>query len=949
MRSLLPLALLSPIAFSAVLPLTFEPNRGQTEPQVRYLARTARSTLWLTRKEAVLGTPHGALRMRFEGGNRAPKIEAEDALAGRTNYFLGSDPARWQQDVPLFGQVRYRAVYPGIDAVFYGNPQDLEYDLVLAPGADPRQIHVAFTGVGQMRIDAAGDLVLTVGDSEIRQHKPKILQAGRVIDGRYVLLGRNRVGFSLGSYDKGSPLTIDPVLTYASYLGGSNSDSAASLAMDAQGNLYVAGIVGSPDFPVVGGLNIPNPVTVTIPFVAKINPAASGRASLVWSTLLGGSNGGGLAGPVTVDSGGNVYVGGITLSNDFPVHSGFQMSPNCLPGYSDCASGFVIKLAPAGNQVIYGSYLGGGYNDGVLAMAVDATGILYVTGAAGSPTFPVRGNPYQSRSGGGIDGYIAKISADGGTLLYASLLGGEGADFPQSIALDSQGMVYIGGYTTSVLLPVTQNAYQQSILSSAQAGFIAKFDLTQAGQGGLVYSSFFGASNSATTAAVNGIAVDSSGNLYATGATTDPGFSTTQGALQTKFGGNVPGDSTKTQGDGFVVKLNLSAQGPAQLVYSSFLGGSANESGYSVAVDSSGKILVAGVTDSYDFPTTPNAYQCCVLKTGSGLLSPFLNSFLVRIDPTRFGAAGLLYSSYIGNSSSNTYLPSLAINASGSIVVVGGSAATGNLPVTPSAYQPSPGGPKALNPYVARFDLSATGPQTSVAVNAASFLSTGFSPGMIFTLKGTGLGPTSPAGVQLDSGGRVATTVSATQVLVDGVPAPLLYVSDTQINAVTPYALAAKKGQSVFVQVVYNGVPGNVFPVLVTDTSPGIFYSAGGQGAILNQDFGYNSASNPAAKGSYVSIYCTGEGQTNPPGIDGHVANETVDRLARPVAAVSLTIGGIAVPASDILYAGAAPQNVAGLLQVTAKIPAAAASGNIPVVVQIGSQTSQNGVTVAVQ
>jgi uncharacterized protein (TIGR03437 family) len=950
------LALLSPIAFPAVLPLTFEPNRGQTDPQVRYLARTSTSTLWLTAKEAVLGTPHGTLRMRFEGGNRAPKIEAEDALAGKTNYFLGNDPARWHQDVPLFGQVRYRAVYPGIDAVFYGNPanfeHDLEYDLVLAPGADPRQIHLAFTGIKRLRLDPSGDLLLTVGDSDIRQHKPKIFQGDHAIDGHYVLLGRNRVGFSLAEYNRSAPLTIDPVLTYASYLGGSNSDSAASVAMDAQGNLYVAGTVGSADFPVVGGLNIPNPVTVTIPFVAKLNPAASGKASLVWSTLLGGSNYGGLAGSVIVDSGGNVYVGGISLSTDFPVRSGFQMSPNCLPGYSDCASGFVIKLSPAGNQVIYGSYLGGGYNDGVFAMAVDATGALYVTGESGSPSFPVRGQPYQGRTGGGLDGFVCKISPDGATLLYSSLFGGEGKDTPESIALDSQGMVYIAGLTTSVFLPVTQNAYQQSILNSAQAGFIAKFDLTQPGQNGLVYSSYFGASNSSTTAVVGGIAVDSSGNLYATGETTDPGFSTTPGAVQTKFGGNVPGDGTGIQGDGFVVKMNLSAQGPAQLVYSTFLGGSGNDTGNSVAVDSTGKISVAGLTDSFDFPTTPaTAYQCCVLKTGSNPLnlSPFLNSFLARIDPTKFGAAGLVYSSYLGNSSATTNLPSLAINASGSIVAVGGNASSGNLPVTASALQQSPGGPKAANPYVARFDFSQTGPQITAAANAGSFLATGFSPGMLFTLAGTGLGTPATAGVQLDSSGKVTTSVAGTQVLVDGVPAPLTYISPTQINAVAPYELASKIGQSVNVQVVYNNVAGNIYPVLVTATDPGIFYSAGGQGAILNQDFGYNSASNPAAKGSYISIYCTGEGQTNPAGIDGHVSNETADKLARPAAAVSLTIGGIAVPASDIAYAGAAPQNVAGVLQVTAKVPLAAASGNLPIVIQIGSQTSQKGVTVAVQ
>jgi hypothetical protein len=218
MRFVLGLALLSPVAFAAALPLTFEPNRGQTDPQVRYLARSSASTLWLTANEAVLGNGRGVLRFHFEGGGRAPEIQPEEALPGKTNYFLGNDPQRWRHDIPLFGKVRYRDVYPGIDAVFYGNPNDLEYDLVLAPGADPRQIHLAFSGVKHLRIDASGDLLITVGDSEVRQHKPKIFQAGHSIDGSYVLLGRNRAGFALALYDHSAPLTIDPVLTYATYL-----------------------------------------------------------------------------------------------------------------------------------------------------------------------------------------------------------------------------------------------------------------------------------------------------------------------------------------------------------------------------------------------------------------------------------------------------------------------------------------------------------------------------------------------------------------------------------------------------------------------------------------------------------------------------------------------------------------------------------------------------------
>jgi uncharacterized protein (TIGR03437 family) len=291
----------------------------------------------------------------------------------------------------------------------------------------------------------------------------------------------------------------------------------------------------------------------------------------------------------------------------------------------------------------------------------------------------------------------------------------------------------------------------------------------------------------------------------------------------------------------------------------------------------------------------------------------------------------------------------MAVNPSGSLVALAGLASSGNLPVTASAFQTKPGGPNAANAYVALFDFSQTGPQIAAAANSASFLTNGFSPGMIFTLAGTGLGTPATAGIQLDANGRVSTSVAGTQVLVDGVPAPLVYISPTQINAVAPYELAPKVGQIVYVQVVYNNIAGTAYPVRVSATNPGIFYSAGGQGAILNQDFGVNSASNPTAKGSYISIYATGEGQTSPVVPDGSVSNQPAGQLAIPVAPVSLTIGGIAVPASDILYAGAAPQAVAGVLQVTAKIPLTAASGSIPIVLTVGSNSSQTGVTVAVQ
>ena len=952
MRLLLTLAVLARLMAAGALPLAFERNAGQTDVQVRYLAHSSGSTLWLTEREAVLGTREGTLRIRFEGANPRPPLEPVGALPGKTSYFRGEKAERWRRDIPLFGKVRYRGLYPGTDLVFYGNPLDLEYDFVLAPHADPAQIRLVYSGAKQVRIDAAGDLVLTLGSSQIRQHKPRVYQNSgaegtRPVQGHYVLLGRNRVGFSIGEYDRNEPLVIDPVMTYATYLGGSygNFDAAAAVAIDKQGNLYLAGIAGSSDFPISGGLKGASPSPNPAAFVAKINPAASGSASLVWSTFLGGSKGG-AALAIAVDQTGNVYLTGFTNSPDFPLQNPFQRTQGCTgSGTASCQSGWVAKLGPNGNELLYSSFLGGGVDDTGTAIAVNASGVAYVAGNTFSPLFPTGGGAYQTKLQGTGDGFLAAVSPGGESLLYSTLFGGEGTDSIAGMALDGSGLLCLGGSTTSTQFPVTQGAYQASIQGAKQAGFLSKFDLNRSGQNALVYSTYLGGKNFPSTTNVNAVAADSTGNIFATGDTTASDFPTVDGALQSIFAGAVAKDPTANIPDAFVVKVNPTAQTPAQLAYSTFLGGSSFDSGQGIGIDASGRILLAGFTASSDFPTTPDAFDCCF----TGKPSRGITGFMARIDPSKSGPPGLLYGTYLGGTTGVFSMMSAALDASGTIAAVAGAARSAGAPVTLSAYQKQLAEGSGGNAYLASFDLSMQGPLITAAVNGASFQPGGFSPGLLFTITGTGLGPEVGTPLQLDASGNVATTLSQTQVLVDGVPAPLIYVSATQINAVAPYALALKTGGIVFVQVIYNNVAGNVFPVAVTDTAPAIFVGAGGQGAILNQDGSANSAGNPAPKGTYVSIFCTGEGQTNPPGVDGHVATEAFGQLARPLGSVGISIGGIQVASTDIAYAGAAPQSVAGIMQVTVKIPGNADSGSLPVVLTVGSQSSQKGVTVAVQ
>src|SRR5688572_15047622 len=463
------------------LPLHFERNDGQTDPSVRYLARGNGYTLFLTADEAVLalkpsggataklnerGTDAAIVRARLVGARKDAQVVGEEPLLGKSNYFIGNDPSKWRTDVPQFSRVTYREVWPGIDLTYYGsNQQELEYDFVVEPGADPENIHLVYEGTECMRIDASGDLILALPTGEVLQKKPLVYQSvdGRrvPVNGEFVLTAGADVSFNIGEFDHRLPLVIDPVLVYSTYLGGSLNDYADAVAVDGTGSVYVTGSTRSTDFPMQGAFQPNHLGGLNEAFVTKLSPSGD---AIVFSSYLGGSGDDGAQG-VVVDQAGRVYVAGYTASLDYPTASAAQAS---LAGDYDA---FVSVLTSSGSALEYSTYLGGSNSDYGHDIAVDSQANAYVTGQTAGGTFPTA-SAYQSSYGGGTsDGFITKLSS-AGAFVYSTFLGGDDFDYGRGIAVDSAGNAYVTGPVGSFTFPVL-DPYQSSYAGSGDA-FLTK-------------------------------------------------------------------------------------------------------------------------------------------------------------------------------------------------------------------------------------------------------------------------------------------------------------------------------------------------------------------------------------------------------------------------------------------------------------------------------------------
>ncbi len=659
------------------LPMRFEKNEGQHDPQVRFVARGGGATLFLTAIGATLSLrapqrepaspeprttrmdlgeqdepaePGAVLRMKVAGG-RTVAPRAEQKLVTISNYFIGNDPSKWRTDVPNFGRVVYPGVLPGVDLVYHGEEGQLEYDFIVAPGADSGKIALEVSGAKELSLSSAGDLEIHTEQGVLLQPRPRVYQRGasgetQEVAAGYRLMGESSVGFVVASYDRGRELVIDPVLQYSTYLGGARTDIGTGIAVDVAGSAYVTGKTESLNFPtqnpfqaVKGGL--PNP-TLYNAFVTKLSPAGD---AIVYSTYLGGyesDEGHGIA----VDGAGNAYVTGQARSTDFPMQNPFQAA------YDGNYSGFVAKLSPPG-ALVYSTYLGGRSNDYGHGIAVDRAGSAYVTGDTRSSDFPMQ-NPMLTYADVGRTAsmFVTKFSPLGNTLEYSTFIGGTVLGHSRGIAVDGAGSAYVTGDVQSAGF-LMQNSFQAAFGGGSGDVFVAK--LSPPGNA-LVYSTHLGGIGEEIS---GGIAVDGAGSAYVSGYTNSPNFPTQN-----------PFQVTQAAGDAFVVKLSPAGN---TLVYSTYLGGSTYDRSYGIAVDMAGSAYITGQTDSVDFPMQ-DPFQA--VKGGSD------DVFVAKLSPS---GNALVYSSYFGGISTDDSR-GIAVDMAGSAYITGYTGSP-NLS-TPGSFQP---------------------------------------------------------------------------------------------------------------------------------------------------------------------------------------------------------------------------------------------------------------------
>lgn len=660
------------------VPLHFEVNQGQMEKGVRFISRGGNHAVLLKENEAQLVLPNkqsadavaterqaqpDVLKMKLAHANETPSVTALDELQGRANYYVGNNPEAWRKDVQTFQRVKYANVYEGVDLVYYGNQRELEYDFLVAPGADPSLIKLNFENAQNIKLDATGDLLLSVGKHVVRQHAPVVYQeiagARQQIAGRYVIEENRKskienqnsvtVGFALGDYDRSQPLVIDPVILFSTFLGGAGGDdlftpeAAFSIAVDSSGNIYLAGITPSGDFPTVMPYQAANAGTFDA-FISKFNPTGT---ALLYSTYFGGNDEDRII-SLALGPSNEMFVSGYTYSTNFPTMTPYQATNR---GLND---GFISRFT-SGGALSYSTYIGGAGGESINFVKNIGTDIVAFAGATGSTDFPVA-NALQPNNAGQADFVAGKLNIATNTLIFSTYFGGTASDAMNfaSGAMDPAGNIYFAGVSNSFDYPVTQGAIQTEAGGSDD---VVVTKINSAGNG-VIYSTFLGGN---LIDAADALAVDPDGNAYVTGFTRSANY-----PLQNAF------QHQLLDPDAFVSKLNPTG---TALIFSTFLGGSNLERGSAITADAQGNCYASGRSNSGDFPTKR------ALRPPRGLDDAYVCKF------NRDGA--LLFSTLLGGSA-NDYGFAITADNNNNVYVTG--RATRNFFITPGAYQSTLGG-----------------------------------------------------------------------------------------------------------------------------------------------------------------------------------------------------------------------------------------------------------------
>lgn len=740
------------------LPLSFEENLGQSDPRVKFMARGSGYTVFLTDDDSTtfhLSAPlknaanprdrtlhsssavapvkraEAVVRLALAGSNRHAPVEGLELQTGRSNYFIGNDPSRWQRNVPHYARVKYRGVYPGVDLVYYGHQGQLESDYVLAPGADPSQIGLQINGARAVKLDSQGGLVLSTAAGDVVLHKPVAYQEtpnGRQeVATNYVQRGPHLVGFHVAPYDSHQPLIIDPVMVYSTFLGGAAKDFANAIAVDSTGNAYVTGFTLSKNFPLLSPLSGQGTFVATQPnaqetFVTKLNTDAS---ALVYSTYLGGVGSGSAdqGAGIAVNANGEAFVAGTTGAPDFPIAGSPIQS--VMPNVAGAA--FLVRLNSAGSALLYSTYLGGNGHDNGLGLALDPSGIAYVVGTTTSTNFPLSVNPapFQSSNGvvtaSGSTGFLSKIDttkAGNSGLLYSTYLGGSSGGQINAVAADATGNAYMTGATASADFPrplpspPAPAPFQPAAGGAAVNAFIAQINSTLGGSSSLIYSSYLGGSGTSSGGGDqgNGIALDGNNNAYIVGTTGSLDFPVSSGAFQTTNPDKGVGLLQRTA---FVARFDTTKSGAASLIYSTYLGGSGSlgDAGLGIVVDSLKQAYVSGHTSSSNFPVTLGAPQTIPQGLGG-------NAFVTVLNPT--GTSPLVFSTFWGGTGREDGAGiALDTVSPPNVYLAGGTTSQSGFTTSTTAFQKTFGGNQ--DAFTTKFSPASLAGTVSVAPTLLAF------------------------------------------------------------------------------------------------------------------------------------------------------------------------------------------------------------------------------------